>query len=170
MKFIIDYLRLSLFSIGLLIGIQVPAFIDQYAKRVDAHFVEAEQNMAGFQQTADRYFSGDIDKLIKHYQQSDDQVFNDDAANIRFLHHRVQFLEKEMQMLSRSAVFRAYHVLFGHDKKLFDETFQHYSYALLLNPQALIWGIVFAFCLTILVEALILGCAAAIKSRRRSNA
>lgn len=40
-----SYLRLLLFTLGLLLGVQVPGFIDDYAKRVDAHRLEAAQNI-----------------------------------------------------------------------------------------------------------------------------
>ena len=71
-KFCIDYLRLILFCSGLLIGIQVPAVVDQYEKRIDAHLTEALQVLAGFKQTADRYFNGSVEELVKHYENSDD--------------------------------------------------------------------------------------------------
>ena len=35
-KLCADYLRIILFCGGLLIGIQIPAVVDQYAKRIDA--------------------------------------------------------------------------------------------------------------------------------------
>ena len=42
------YLRLVVFALGLLVGVQVPGFVDQYAKRVSAHYIEASKNFAGF--------------------------------------------------------------------------------------------------------------------------
>lgn len=38
-----SYLRLLLFTLGLLLGVQVPGFIDDYAKRVDAHRLETSR-------------------------------------------------------------------------------------------------------------------------------
>lgn len=163
-----QYLRLILFSVGLLIGMQLPAVVDQYSKRVHAHFVEAEQNLAGFQQTADAYFSGSIESLVSHYQSSDDKVFQKDAANIQFIFERVQVLNNEMKLLEQSALFRTFHVVFGYDKKLMNETMQHYSYALLLNPQALLWGIAIAFCLAFFAELLLRLLLQVIIRRRRS--
>jgi hypothetical protein len=150
-----QYLRLILFSVGLLIGMQLPAVVDQYSKRVNAHLLEAEQSLGGFQQTADAYFSGSIERLVSHYQSSDDKVFQNDAANIQFIFERVQSLNSEMMLLEQSAFFRTFHVMFAYDQKLMNETMQHYSYALLLNPQALIWGISIAFCLAFFTELLL---------------
>jgi hypothetical protein len=140
---------------GLLIGMQLPAVVDQYSKRVNAHLLEAGQSLAGFQQTADTYFSGSIERLVNHYQSSDDKVFQNDSVNIQSIFERVQILSNEMALLGQSALFRTFHVIFSHDQKLMNETMQHYSYALLLNPQALLWGISIAFCLAFLIELLV---------------
>jgi hypothetical protein len=45
----LSYLRLVLFTLGLLVGVQVPGFINDYAKRVEAHLIEAQTGLAGFQ-------------------------------------------------------------------------------------------------------------------------
>ena len=58
------YLRLVLFALGLLIGVQAPGFVDQYSKRVSAHYIEAKKNFAGFQHTADAYFGGSMAALV----------------------------------------------------------------------------------------------------------
>lgn len=38
-----SYLRLVLFTAGLLIGVQIPGFISDYSKRVEAHLIEAQK-------------------------------------------------------------------------------------------------------------------------------
>ena len=44
---LLSYLRLVLFAAGLLIGVQVPGFINDYAKRVEAHLIEAQAGLSG---------------------------------------------------------------------------------------------------------------------------
>ncbi|MDC0601963.1 DUF2937 family protein, partial [Aliiglaciecola sp.] len=92
LKLIGDYLRLILFASSVLVGVQVPGFISQYEQRVDAHLIEAKQNLQGFQFTADRYFNGDMKKLIAHYRASDDEVFIQDANSIESIYSRVSLL------------------------------------------------------------------------------
>ena len=65
-----SYLRLTLFTFGLLVGIQVPGFIEAYAQHVEARRLEAEQGLRGFQETARRFFNGDLDALVRHYRDS----------------------------------------------------------------------------------------------------
>jgi hypothetical protein len=144
-KLCADYLRMILFCGGLLIGIQIPAVVDQYAKRIDAHLTEAMDVFAGFQQTADRYFEGDIQNLIRHYTSSDDAVFKNDASNILFISNRVTHLKAEQVALKQSALLRTAHVLFFPDNKVFQQTLEQYSYMILINPEALLWGLVSGF-------------------------
>jgi hypothetical protein len=144
-----------LFCGGLLIGIQIPAVVDQYAKRVDAHLTEALGILAGFQQTADRYFNGNFQDLITHYENSKDAVFNNDAQNIRFIANRVSLLKAESQALQQSAPLRVMHVLITPDSKIIQETMQQYSYMILISPQALIWGLLSGFLFAALLEGLV---------------
>ena len=74
-----SYLRLTLFALCLLLGVQVPGFIDDYAKRVEAHRLESQQSLKGFQETARNFFKGDMDALVAHYRVSDDPVMRSDA-------------------------------------------------------------------------------------------
>jgi hypothetical protein len=155
MKFMFEYIRLILFAFGLLLGIQVPSFVDQYTKRVDAHLIEAQQSLSGFQQTADRYFSGSIEKLIAHYQVSDDPVFRNDADSIQSIYLRAQLLSDELTQLQSNAVVAAYHSLFNHQNALMQETLAQYSYVIMLSPGALLWGICLALVFALMIETLL---------------
>ena len=154
-KLCIDYLRLILFCSGLLIGIQVPAVVNQYEKRIDAHLSEALQILAGFKQTADRYFNGNVDELVKHYESSDDPVFNNDARNIRFISERVAALQAEVKTLAQPALWRVLHVITTPDQQIIQQTMQQYSYMILIDPQALIWGVICGFLIAILLEGIL---------------
>ena len=55
-----SYLRLLLFTFGLLVGVQVPGFITDYSQRLEAHRLEAEQSLKGFRATAQKFF-----KIVK---------------------------------------------------------------------------------------------------------
>src|SRR3546814_8379983 len=72
---LLSYLRLVLFAIGLLVGVQVPGFISDYAKRVEAHLIEAQTGLQGFQGTANQFFKGDMQALVAHYRASEDPIF-----------------------------------------------------------------------------------------------
>lgn len=154
---VFDYLRLTLFSVGLLLGLQIPALVDQYQKRVDAHLTEARQNLAGFQSTADRYFDGSVEKLVVHYTQSDDPIFRQDANNIRAIYDNVKRYQAEMDSLLQGDIVAVMHVLFNAEPRLMEETLNQYTYAVVLSPQALVWGLILAFVFAVIVESLLRG-------------
>ena len=153
MKIINDYVRLILFCVGLLLGIQVPAVTDQYSKRVDAKLLESSQILAGFQLTADRYFSGSIEQLIHHYKQSNDVVFQQDAQNVQYIFERVKRLETELEALQGNSLSKVFHVMFRHDSAIMQETLSSYSYVIILDPSAFLWGFACALTLSMLIES-----------------
>ncbi|MGE7993906.1 DUF2937 family protein [Pseudomonas sp. NPDC089554] len=164
-----SYLRLLLFTFGLLAGIQVPGLVKDYSQRVEAHLLESRQALSGFQETATRFFKGDLQALLRHYRSSDDPVFNSDANSIESLMIRNQLLETEWQALQGSWVSRSWHVLAQPDPQLREETLKGYSYQILLVPEAIGWGIGAGFLLAFVVESLLLVIGwVALGGRRRS--
>ncbi|GLH32472.1 MULTISPECIES: DUF2937 family protein [Pseudomonas] len=162
-----SYLRLLLFTFGLLAGIQVPGLVKDYSQRVEAHLFESRQALDGFKQTAERFFKGDLQALVRHYRSSDDVVFNSDANSIESLLIRNQVLENEWQALQGSWVSRTWHVLVQPDPQMREETLKGYSYQILLVPEAIGWGVGAGFVLAFVVESLLLGIAWVILGGRR---
>jgi len=162
-----SYLRLLLFTFGLLAGIQVPGLVNDYTQRVEAHLFESRQALDGFKQTAERFFNGDLQALLRHYRSSDDPVFNSDANSIESLMIRNELLENEWQALQGSWVSRTWHVLVQPDPQMREETLKGYSYQILLVPEAIGWGIGAGFVLAFVVESLLLGLGWVILGGRR---
>jgi hypothetical protein len=151
-----SYLRLALFALGLLVGVQVPGFIEDYSKRVEAHRLESEQGLTGFRDTAKRFFNGELQALVTHYQASNDPVMRSDAQSVGYLVDRASFLEMEWQAMQRPWYGQVWHLATAADRELMDETYSAYRYQVLLAPQAIAWGLVCALLLAWLVESLLL--------------
>jgi len=151
-----SYLRLILFTCGLLLGVQIPGLINDYSQRVQAHLLESREGLKGFQQTAQRFFNGDLDALVRHYRSSDDPVFNSDANSIESLQIRNRQFEAEWQALQGGWLSRTLHVLTRPDPALREETLKGYSYQILLTPEAASWGLGCALLFALLVESLLL--------------
>ena len=152
------YSRLFIFAGGLLLGIQVPNFVDQYERRIDAHYLEVSANISGFKSTADLLFSGDMEALITYYAKSNDLVFESDAQSIRGIVDRYNRISNEQQALSRNILAAAMHVLLYADDEFLDETFEQYGYTVPLNMLAVEWGLAIALLLTIAIELGLFGC------------
>ena len=151
-----SYLRLALFALGLLVGVQVPGFVDDYGKRVEAHRLEAQQALKGFRETAKRFFKGDLDALVAHYRTSDDPVMRSDAQSVAVLVERANWLEREWQAMQGPWYAQVWHLAVAADRQLLQETYDAYRYQVLLVPEAIAWGIACALLLAWLVEGLLL--------------
>lgn len=161
-----SYLRLALFALGLLVGVQLPGFVEDYAQRVDAHRSEARLSLENFQKTARQFFKGDLDALVAHYRASEDPVFRSDAASLDGLIARTRLLEREWQIMQGPWFLRTGHVVFAADADLRRETWAGYRFQVLLAPEAIGWGIGCALLLAGLVETLVLGLGRLVGGRR----
>jgi hypothetical protein len=136
---------------ALLVGIQVPNFVDQYEQRLDAHFIEAATNLRGFQEIADRYFGGSLDALIEKHEASDDNVFRDEAKPIKEIYLRYLRFKAEKQALDTEHAGKVAHLLAYGDRELLSETYTNYSFAMLLNRTSVLSGL---FIVTIVLLAI----------------
>jgi len=151
-----SYLRLVLFAVGLLLGVQVPGLINDYAHRVEAHLMEAQQTLHGFQDTADKFFNGDLQALVAHYRENPDPVFQADGQNVSALIERQKTLDAEWVAMQGPWWTKDWHVLTAADPKISQETLNGYTYQVLLVPEAIGWGVAVAFVLALVLECLVM--------------
>ena len=161
-----SYLRLVVFTIGLLLGVQAPGFVDQYAKRVSAHYIEAKHNFAGFQQAADQYFNGDVAALVAHHLASPDPVFKGEAKTIGALFARIRTLGAELDALNGSSISRLIHVAVKPNRDILQETTAAYSYTVPLSPDAIAYGVSAGFLVALVLELILAGLLSLIWRRR----
>lgn len=124
-----------------MLGVQLPNFVDQYVKRVDAHLKEVQANFADYQRIADRLHHGSVERLILQHENSPDPTFRSEAEPIRKIHARKLRFEAEKTALAGSFWSRAAHVVFKGDHEILDETYANYSFNLPLNANAVVCGL-----------------------------
>ena len=150
-----SYLRLLLFAFGLLVGVQIPAFMDAYSQRLEAHRLESAHSLDGFRDTARRFFAGDLQALLRHYRASDDAVMRSDAGSIERLVDRAELLEREWQAMQGPWYARAWHLFSAADARLTRDALRGYQYQVPLDPAAIAWGLSCGLLLAALVESLL---------------
>lgn len=148
------YLMIIVACVSLLTGLQIPNFVDQYQKRVDAHLREVSVNLQPFQDIAARYFGGDMNKLIELHRASSEKPFQEEGLAIEKMVARKLRFETDLAALNTSLPLKAMHVLFHGDKEILDEALGQYSYAVPLNQDALVFGACVAITILLLVELL----------------
>jgi hypothetical protein len=160
------YLRLVVFTVGLLLGVQAPGFVDQYAKRVSAHLIEVKHNFAGFQQAADQYFNGNVEALVAHHLASPDRVFKGEAKTIGDLFARIKMLSAEMDAMGGSSISRLIHVAVNPNREILKETSDAYSYTVPLSPDAILYGVSVGLVVALALELVLVGLLSLIWHRR----
>lgn len=155
-----SYIRMVLFALGLMVAVQVPGFIKDYAQRVDAHRIEAAQALEGFKGTSGQFFQGDLNALVAHYRGSPDPVFQRDADNIERLMRRAQLFENEWQALQGTWYQRAVHMVTAPNHELLQETYANYRYQVVLEPDAIGWALAGGLLLAWIAEVLMASVAA----------
>ncbi|HLP97820.1 MAG TPA: DUF2937 family protein [Sideroxyarcus sp.] len=148
------YLLIVVACVALLLGLQVPNFVDQYQKRVDAHLREVSVNLQPFQDIADKYFGGDMGKLLELHRNSAEKPFQEEGKAIEQMMQRKLRFTAELAALNTSLPLKAWHVAFHGDREMLDEAFAQYSYAVPLNQDALAFGGGAALFILLLVELL----------------
>ncbi|MFT6408155.1 MAG: hypothetical protein ACJAQ6_001571 [Arenicella sp.] len=152
MRTILEYLRLSLFVGGALIGLQIPSLVEQYGQRLESHVLESKTSLAGFQLDADKYFQGDIENLIKHYSKNTDPVINDGGESIASLNSRAQFLQRSWQDYNAGFAQRYYHTFVSPVKEILTATWRGFDFSVRLDASAIIWALSLGFILSALIE------------------
>jgi hypothetical protein len=149
------YLMIIVACIALLVGLQVPNFVDQYQKRVDAHLREVTVNLQPFQDIANKYFGGDLNKLIELHRNSGEKPFQEEGAAIEKMVQRKLRFEADLAALQTSLPLKAWHVAFHGDREMIDEALGQYTYNVPLTQDALIFGAGAALIILLLVESLL---------------
>lgn len=155
MSVIYRYLMIIVACVSLLIGLQVPSFVDQYQKRVDAHLREVIVNLQPFVEIATKYFDGDMEKLLGLHRNSEALPFKEEGKAIEQMLQRKTHFEAELSALNTALPQRALHVLLHSDQQLREEALAQYSYTVPLDIPALSFGAGAAIAVLLIVELLL---------------
>lgn len=146
------YLTMALFAFGVLFGVQAPNFVDQYEKRIDAHLIEAREQLAGFVEIADRMYDGDIRKLIARHAGSGDETFKAEKQVLADNFERLQRFESAKGALQARLAGKVIHILFSPERDTLKETIRNYTAAFPLTTAAIICGLTGALFVCIVFE------------------
>ena len=147
-----NYMRLALFMLGVLVGVQVPGFVNQYGKNLEARLLESNQAISQFQADADKFFDGDISKLIAYYQAKNDDIISAGANSITAIASRQTELKQAWHAFNSSTLSQFQHVAFTPISDIRTQVWQSYQYLIVLNPLAIFFGIVTGLLMTMVID------------------
>jgi hypothetical protein len=154
MSILYRYLLVVIACIALLIGMQIPNFVDQYEKRLDAHLREVTVNLQPFQEIANKYLAGDLAKLVELNRKSDAKPLQEEGAAIGAMMLRKLRFEADVAAMQTNLPMKALHILLHGDREILDESRKQYSYTVPINPDALMFGGGIAILILIFAELL----------------
>lgn len=154
MSFLYRYLLIFLACLALLMGIQLPSFVDQYEKRLDAHFQEVQTDLKGYQDIANRDFGGSMESLIRRHKESTDMVFRDEAGPIETMYLRFLHFKDQREGLQTQLPGKVLYIARYGDHDLLRETYASYSYTIPLDSTAIYAGFASAGIVVLLTEFL----------------
>jgi hypothetical protein len=170
MRVLYRYFLILIACASILLGIQIPNFIDQYEKRLDAHYKEVENNLRGYQEVADRHYRGSVAELIKKHEQSEEKASRDEAGPIRNIYERYLRFKHEKRSLETSLAGKIAFIMAKGDRELINETYVNYSFTIPLNRSAVLAGAVSAAFVLVVVELLMMTFSWLFRSPRRRSA
>ncbi|BED88850.1 MULTISPECIES: DUF2937 family protein [unclassified Pseudoalteromonas] len=149
MSKLLDYIRLSFFAAGLLLGVQIPALVSDYGHALQAHLIEANTALAPFQKDAQNYFNNDLNKLITHYENSGDAIIGKGADHISTLKNRQQSLQAAVNKFNQSPYIFTLTSDFLTIKK---QVWQRFEGQIVLKKDSIIAALVCAIIIAIFAE------------------
>lgn len=150
-----SYIRLFVFLGCTLVGIQIPALVDQYGKSLESHLIESQRALGEFQNDADKYFNGSLEKLISHYKENGDQVFNAGGNSIQSIYDRNLVLKKNLQEFQSGSWAAYFQALLSPVPDVKKEVLKNYSYSIQLEPRAIAFGLVSGLIFAMAIEFLL---------------
>lgn len=141
MRTMVFYVRIGLFVIGVLVGLQFPMFVDQYGKSLHSHYIESSNSIGEFQEDANRFFAGDMGKLIEYYKENGDPVFYEGGESIESIYHRYVALDRAFKQFQIGSVNAYQQAFFTPIADVREEVWENYDFATKLSPSAMTIGL-----------------------------
>jgi hypothetical protein len=138
MAFLLRYLFVFIACVFMLLGMQLPNLVDQYAKRVDASLREVTLNFQPFQIIANQHTGGSVEALIKLHRDSNVAPFKAEGDAIDRMYQRKITLEFERLALDTHLPGRLWQLLVHADRDLREQTLVQYSPNVPLTQEALV--------------------------------
>jgi hypothetical protein len=132
----------------------VPGFIAQYRQRLGGRLDQARLDLQPWQSLADRFYGGDIDKLIQYHLGSTDPRFRAEGAIIRSLVASVQQLQAAVDALHGSLLHQVAWLTAHADPGLVRATFADWVPTFALSAEGVLFALLLGVGVWLLFQAL----------------
>jgi len=118
----------------------VPSFIAQYRQRLGGMLDQANKDLALFQDIANRFHGGDLQRLIKHHLASTDPTFRSEGAAIQTLVENVAQLKASLAALNADFYAQLAYLARNADATVAKATWDAFVPAMSFTAEALLFA------------------------------
>ena len=118
----------------------VPSFIAQYRQRLGGMLDQANRDLALFQDIANRFHGGDLQRLIKHHLASTDPTFQNEGRAIQTMLDNVASLKASLAALNTDFYGQLAYLARNGDATVAKATWDAYVPAMSLTADALLFA------------------------------
>lgn len=131
------------FTCGVVVFLQLPAFIDQYTHRLGGFHRAQQAQIANFQDIANNNYAGDLDKLVTDFAASDKPSIRDTAKNIQSSRNNAEAIQSELNVLeTHSLTQKLFFLVTNLRYPLANDTLKQFNPSIPLNVQSLLYGLI----------------------------
>lgn len=139
---ILGILDRILFSLGVILFLQLPAYIDQYTHRLGGFQRGFSEQINSFQTIADNNFDGDINQLINNFKQNQMPSIRETAETIEYNVSMNQSIQTDLDALQNRTLTQKIFYLLRHLRlALAKDTLNTFSPSIPLNIMSFVYGL-----------------------------
>ena len=94
------------FTMGVIVFLQLPHFLDQYTQRIGGFAESKIQQLEQYQLIAENNYDGNINLLIENFKNSQDKAIQQTGENISATQQDVYVLNDEIKLLEEEGLFK----------------------------------------------------------------
>ena len=118
----------------------VPSFIAQYRQRLGGMLDQANKDLALFQEIANRFHGGDLQRLIRHHLASTDPTFRAEGTAIQTMVETVARLQQSVAALNTDLYSQVFYLSRSGDPAIARATWESFVPAMSLTGEALLFA------------------------------
>jgi hypothetical protein len=119
----------------------IPSFIAQYRQRLGGRLDQVRADLSLFQEIANRYQGGSLDKLIEVHLASADKTFHDEGVAIKTMVETAQRLEQAVNALNADLMHQVMYLIRHGEAQIASGTWDVFQPAFPLTVESVVFAL-----------------------------
>ncbi|MGB5985661.1 MAG: DUF2937 family protein [Desulfobacterales bacterium] len=156
MRLFFGFLDRVVFTLGVLVFMQLPHFVDQYTHRLGGYTRAAQEQLAQYQAIAQASFNGDLEALIREFENSPTPAIAQTGRQVAQTRSRAIQLQEGLRVLEARALARKLIYLAAYlEPQIARDSLRSFTPGLPLTSAALVCGLLGGISSSLLLQGLL---------------